>query len=470
MNDRTVVFELNRIILGKTTIELYKERDNCHYQITKLNTIHMEMNVSSPQWTHYTKLEPFLAVAERSIELPADGQNGECIVHYRGSYDKYEMRVILANGKREGEAVVHNDGVLVAVLEYKNGRCVKEVLYENEKKGKMTWDLSLKNVIRSLDDETKRILRNTVAEGRDDVLSVYDIDQACVYIVLRIGTTYYQLKWSINQSSLIVADLRDRELNVYENGRRKEISSRTDNCIDLDVNGRRWEGNVFNHNPCGYGILFDEEGRKEYEGFMVNGLKSGFGTEYYSDINQVKYNGCYCNDKRFGSGVLYDRNGCIDYDGLWKNDRPVSSDFDGCTFDSRTESIHMAADSFNRVSSFILSLPLQSMKRIVIGNDCFANVRLFELNELRSLESVSISNRSFSHIKDDQVLWNTRCEGGICRILNCPRLQSIQIGDYSFSDYQFLELTNLPSLDSVSWGECCFVHTQKFSLTGLHID
>ena len=58
--------------------------------------------------------------------------------------------------------------------------------------------------------------------------------------------------------------------------------------------------------PFGYGELFDEEGKKEYEGFMVDGVKMGYGIEYYSDIEWVKYRGCFYDGKRFGKGVLYD--------------------------------------------------------------------------------------------------------------------------------------------------------------------
>ena len=46
---------------------------------------------------------------EASVEKPADGRNGECIVHYSGKYSKYEMIVPLVNGMRDGEALIVND-------------------------------------------------------------------------------------------------------------------------------------------------------------------------------------------------------------------------------------------------------------------------------------------------------------------------------------------------------------------------
>ena len=58
---------------------------------------------------------------ESSVEKPADGRNGECIVHYSGKYSKYEMMVPLVNGMRDGKAMIVNDGVAYLRLEYKRG-------------------------------------------------------------------------------------------------------------------------------------------------------------------------------------------------------------------------------------------------------------------------------------------------------------------------------------------------------------
>ena len=48
---------------------------------------------------------------ESSVEKPADGRNGECIVHYSGQHSGYLMKVKLVNGMRDGEALIVNDGV-----------------------------------------------------------------------------------------------------------------------------------------------------------------------------------------------------------------------------------------------------------------------------------------------------------------------------------------------------------------------
>ena len=109
-------------------------------------------------------------------------------------------------------------------------------------------------------------------------------------------------------------------------------------------------------------------------------------------------------------------------------------------------------------TEFILK-GLPKLKRIVIRDNCFGNARVFELDGLSELESVVIGGNSFS-IGDKE-----RSDGDY-RIVNCPKLKSIQIGS-SFYDYHSIELNNLPSLQSIVLGNRCFNRAPSFSLTGL---
>ena len=100
------------------------------------------------------------------------------------------------------------------------------------------------------------------------------------------------------------------------------------------------------------------------------------------------------------------------------------------------------------------------LKRIAIGDGCFGKVRVFELDGLSELESVVIGQQSFRFGYDER-------NDGSYRIMNCPKLKSIQIGDESFQDYHSFELNNLPSLQSIDIGKYCFHYAPSFSLTGL---
>ena len=99
------------------------------------------------------------------------------------------------------------------------------------------------------------------------------------------------------------------------------------------------------------------------------------------------------------------------------------------------------------------------VESIEIGNDCFGSVQSFQINGLNRLKTIKIGNNSFTQVK--KILWDKDWEEahkGINKsksfhILNCESLESIQIGQYSFSDFggEF-ELRNLPQLQSIQIG------------------
>ena len=103
----------------------------------------------------------------------------------------------------------------------------------------------------------------------------------------------------------------------------------------------------------------------------------------------------------------------------------------------------------------------ENLKSIVIGDDCFGKVRVFELDGLDELESVVIGESSFR-------IGSSERTDGSYRIVNCPKLKSIQIGHYSFKDYRSFVMYNLPSLQSIYIGYDCFHYAPSFSLTGLN--
>ena len=307
----------------------------------------------------------------------------------------------------------------------------------------------------------KEKLDTVMKEKNNDSMMEYDIETGREHGVWKKEEKCYAIKRSDEENRVVVTDLKTHEMSVYDGDDWKENEQDGVDCIDLDVNGKRWEGGVKDVKPFGYGVMYDEEGKKEYEGFMVDGAKMGYGIEYYSDIERVKYRGCFYEGKRFGRGVLFGRNGIMEYDGLWKNGESYSNQHDTNTIDNTTESVDIHYNSYNNEKTLILPFFLCSLKRIVIGDDCFGKVRVFELNGLDELESVEIGEYSFSISRYDE-----RTDGSY-RIVDCPKLKSIQIGDWSFYDYHSFELSNLPSLQSIDIGRYCFYYAPSFSLTGL---
>ena len=50
--------------------------------------------------------------------------------------------------------------------------------------------------------------------------------------------------------------------------------------------------------------------------------------------------------------------------------------------------------------------------------------------------------------------------------MNCPNLRQLETGNRSFADFKSFELTNVNSLQSIKFGENCFLYAEDFSLKG----
>ena len=89
------------------------------------------------------------------------------------------------------------------------------------------------------------------------------------------------------------------------------------------------------------------------------------------------------------------------------------------------------------------------VESIEIGNDCFESVKTFQIEGLNRLKTIKIGNNSFTQRKNDE--GNDKSKS--FHILNCESLESIEIGEYSFSDFggEF-ELKNLTQLQSIQIG------------------
>ena len=409
----------------------------------------------------------------REIGLFKEYSDGILIwIGYYRDGERYSVlrKSIHMNGYYEERSVKSNE--LLSIAEYdpelneKNGYCIEcnngklqEWMYERGVKKPVVPDVDngieiplkgTEETNRKRDrpeeqsnDVPKRIrLSPSLPENKDDSLILYDMETGCEYGVIQLNNRCYEVRRSEYEKQVIEVDLNSHEIRVYKNGKWIEYT-KEEGCIDLDSNGRRWEGGMKDGKPFGYGVLYDEEGRKEYEGIMVDGVKVCYGKEYYSDIEKVRYEGCYYEGKHFGKGVLYDRNGMVEYGGLWEHDKPYSDQHDNNTIDCTTESVDISDNSFNEVIAFILPFLLCSLKRIVIGDNCFGKVRVVELDGLGELESVVIGQDSFTNTKYADYVWNEIPAEGSFRIQNCPRLKSIQIGVYSFADYHVFSLTGL---------------------------
>ena len=117
-----------------------------------------------------------------------------------------------------------------------------------------------------------------------------------------------------------------------------------------------------------------------------------------------------------------------------------------------------------------IEIGLNHIESIEIGDYCFGSVETFRIDRLNGLKSLKIGKNSFTLTKNSY----GNDESKSFHILNCESLKSIQIGEYSFSDYAGdFELKNLPQLQSIQIGtigrESCNFFDSSFVIRGIYI-
>ena len=244
----------------------------------------------------------------------------------------------------------------------------------------------------------------------------------------------------------------------------EEQSTRVEEgIVDLD-HGSRFEGLVLTNNegkigiPFGYGEMYDDNGLLMYKGIMINWKRFGYGTSY-RDNRCVEYEGYWCDDNRFGIGKVYDRSGHLIKQSSWYNGIE-SNIYEG----NGRKPLDIGMKHLKLLDNCVLDdwdiLWFLNLESIKIGNNCFESVQTFRIDRLNKLKTIKIGINSFTQVKKstwDNNLFTAQNKADnqskSFHILNCESLESIQIGEYSFSDFAGeFELKNLPQLQSIRIG------------------
>ena len=110
------------------------------------------------------------------------------------------------------------------------------------------------------------------------------------------------------------------------------------------------------------------------------------------------------------------------------------------------------------------------IESIEISDWCFGSVKTFQIDGLNRLKTIKIGNNSFTQRKKG--FGNDKSKS--FHILNCESLESIQIGQWSFSDFggEF-ELKNLPQLQLLEIGtigsKSYNFHDSSFVIRGIEL-
>ena len=234
--------------------------------------------------------------------------------------------------------------------------------------------------------------------------------------------------------------------------------------VDLD-HGSRFEGLVLKDEkegkigiPFGYGEMYDDDGLLIYKGIMINWKRFGYGTSYH-DNGLIEYEGYWCDDNRFGSGKVYDRSEKFVKECEWVNGNESVIDYEG----DSSEPLNIGIKHLKLTDNCVLDdwdvSWLLNLESIEIGDDCFESVQTFKIDGLNRLKTIKIGINSFTQKNG----WGNN-QSKSFHILNCESLESIEIGEYSFSDFAGeFELKNLPQLQSIQIGT---VERESYNFTG----
>ena len=225
--------------------------------------------------------------------------------------------------------------------------------------------------------------------------------------------------------------------------------------LDLSDDGERWEGDVLDNQPYGWGVLYDSENRRVYEGFRIGEVNVCYGRSLYPDVQKVEYDGGICEGKRWGQGIQYDRNGKTVIDGEWINNEHLSKQVvlneENQLLHNRIEELIVESNSCNGMEWNALDLSFISHLRLLeVGDECFENVDEVKLIGMNALERVVIGKNSFTKKKNS---WPSYDASRRFYLKNCERLRELKMGCWSFNDYSVCEIENVPSLEVIEMGK-----------------
>lgn len=273
----------------------------------------------------------------------------------------------------------------------------------------------------------------------------------------------------------LLCDLEKNELFLLETQDEGNPTIHLNCIIDLDHNGKRWEGSELAGLPFGFGRIFNSENGLLYRGYMFNGKKICFGTEFYEDGKTVEYIGNFMNDLRHGWGILYDKMSNKLFEGIWHfgSCSPELIISPNCNnqklFTSCVKELTIGDGCYNDQKTFVIQRN-DILENLIIGQNSFCNVGECIIRNCSKLKRIQIGANSF--LTNSPFFGKTLLE-----IRGCEQLEDIEIGDYSFKEYKdCFELIgpacitfslDVPCLKQLIIGCSCFFILETFELSSV---
>ena len=122
-------------------------------------------------------------------------------------------------------------------------------------------------------------------------------------------------------------------------------------------------------------------------------------------------------------------------------------------FPSLVTEIRIGSEECNYEEFGVMDLSrYKNLKSVVIGDASYKYVNELKMIGLSKLESVEIGENSFTQHKNS----NGNDPNRHFYLKNCPKLKSLKMGHYSFSDYTMIEIENVDALEVIEIGAYSF--------------
>ena len=383
-------------------------------------------------------------------KLFKDGKGIDCSIQYYQK--KHKNEYVIKSGL--GDCCLYKNGLLKMIWkEDVDGNRMGE--FVSFDKGRISFIQNFDNLLNG--NEWIRIINDKRGEcmeiWKGDVL-VYRGEYNDEFGREGMGMVYNEENGDIEYEGVFVDNELVRICKIFEGNEMMEFVDNGNNVdvvnqIPIYVGGYIVDENdgLFKRNGLGYLIDVDKRiATREciYEnGVELNGIDLIDGWYRKKDPNMIQ---------KYPNPVSYPY---VDVPTIINPQVRISNSNEFNRVSRSVRELIICSNSCNELTSLNLN-EYRYLKSIEIGNDCFMNVDVFHIDGLNELKSLKIGSRSFSTIKSAKD-WNSNKVKNDCSrsfgILNCGKLESVEIGRFSFVTFgDKFELDNLPSLSTIKIG------------------
>ena len=381
---------------------------------------------------------------------------------YQGNHSNEYLLSEMKNGKVEGRCQLFNRGILSLAWVMKNGKRIGDVTeYKNGKAlRKESWDSILGNDRdRRMIENSRRglimaIRRKCESDEENDDVVIYrggfdkemNRDGYGIEYDIESGKEKIEGYWSKDKLIRIIREFDADSNQMIEYADNKVENGKEDifNRIPIYIGGYSIEKDIYMRNGLGYTI-------DEASGTAIRESEWEHGEEKKGGINL--YKGWYVKSNAENDRSKWNRKGLIAKLNEQINNKSIlrieihnSAELN--SMDLAVKNLVICSSSCNHLKVLEMS-KYELLQSIEIGDECFGSVKTFKIDGLNRLKTIKIGKNSFTQAKNgySNDAWKS------FHILNCESLESIQIGQFSFSDFAGdFELKNLPQLQFIQIG------------------